>query len=336
MLRFLKTNRTALGVYITCTFYALAFNSTTGWTLFFGMSILGIIALLFALQYAKLECLDHEIQGHYQETLTLETRILKSQIGTFQGELSLKKRKGRLASFDRNALNTIRYTFDNPFERGHHENVNLKIYASDSLYVLKVPRIHQDVRLKIYPTFYQNIFQDINSVIYEYETVNTYQNGDTNFELKDLVEYQEGMSMKSIHWKRSSQQNMLISKILDRESKEKLSIAFYNGKHPNYERALGIFYTLITASKSYAFSKAFLNGENVLVDDTHEVFLSVCPSETPKVDFKLTDVIVTPIFLENLGKRHLQLYIGKLHIMCYRGNQLLAKIPLNKGDASYD
>ncbi|MBP1046030.1 DUF58 domain-containing protein [Enterococcus sp. BWM-S5] len=238
--------------YLALFFYAVVFNNSSGWALFFFLTFLlaaNFISLIPShkkLRLAMIESSTYLVNQSSQlavEIYTDRPLLLPLYGVTVTQSTSVEKENYFFLAYTGNRkVLTFHWV---PTKRGFFSELPVSIHSTDFLKLISkqsvqlltgpfpvLPKVNNDLAekllqavLTVQPNFYVPF-------------------GNRTFMIRDFREHQVGDPLRMIDWKQSSKRSELIVKEYEQEQEQETCILFYGQAHTYFEELLSIYYSV--------------------------------------------------------------------------------------------
>lgn len=262
--------------YLVLFLYAVVFNNSSGWLLLFFLSFLligNLISLIPTHKKIHLEMIESSTYrvGHSSQ-LTLEIFSYRPMLLPLTNlmisfpAVSREEEQFFLAYTGRRKILTFHWK---PEERGCFSVLPIALTSGDFLNWLSKESIQQLTGLfPVLPEPEDDLAGKLLQSILMIQPNFYVPFGNRTFMIRDFRNHRAGDPLQLIDWKQSSKRNELVVKEYEQEQEQETSLLFYGQDHPQFEKLLSVYYSVIQQ----------LNGNMTY---TTELFADY-PAETPE------------------------------------------------------
>jgi hypothetical protein len=300
--------------YLLLLGYCFIFNNEAGWSLYFFLTLLFVVDLIFILpSLRKIQVtLDESVQTPKLKTTSLPLQMFNYRptiLPIPKLTLTFDEQKHHFSLYRGEPKRLdVNWT---PTSRGIYSELPL-VLESQELWGLFAKRrtLSLQQNLLVLPENKPEVVALIGLLKQQLQK-NPY--GESNFILRNYRTYQPGDSLKNIDWKLSSKQQELIYREHETEQQQELALLFWGESHIYFEETLDIFFSLQNLLLKQMTFQRLLIGENI--DSPYQInataFASIQPfADAPKQLPKLTNrqiIVITPDYSQALES-----YVAKL------------------------
>ncbi|MFD2308074.1 DUF58 domain-containing protein [Enterococcus termitis] len=319
-----------IGVFL----YAVVFNNSTGWLLFFFLSFLFLFDLLTLIPSTKkieLRLTESAVYTafeqsrivcelfRYRPTLLPIPRLLIVPIGNS----SLEQQSFYLYTGQKKEV-SFQWT---PAQRGFFQELPFVFISSDWLDLFtKQTTINLRGPFIVQPVIQQEISEKLYEQLLIFQPNLALAFGTQTFLIRNFRPYQKGDALHSIDWKQTGKRNELIVKEYEHESESDTHFLFYGIAHEQFEEILSIYYSFTQLAKNKPnFEQVIL--ANIPDDASQEYLLATIEPllEEPIIptfsNQKL--VLFSPALTPNLKEQlHLLQKNNELFLITFENNEL--------------
>lgn len=240
--------------YLFFAAFAIVFNKTGTWIVFYFLTLFFIVSgfsLLFASQPYQLKQKDVQVQPISGKPNEVELTLIsprKTWIPHAEASISIHQQSIESERFTSFLANHINLNFKSPlFARGIYPDLQVTLYYRDFFGILyRTQKLKTSLRLTIYPTLQSQQATTIADFLNQYHHELFYELDETNFDLKKVRPYLPGDRINQIDWKLTSKKQELIFREFERDKTTYPVYLFLGVYHHDYEIMLSLYYSFIT------------------------------------------------------------------------------------------